>query len=216
MSWCGHALRHRGRLPVPPLHQHHPCHGLLRPGSAPPALPGGIQQSRHPWSSRLPSPDRLPLLTRSLCRAPCSPHQSRPTPALQAAQHLLPVRNLGPKPWFSTFFFFRLPISFPICFQKFLQIPLAQLRGEDNRQLCRASLLHLTGFTGTTYWGLPVPTLQFSSPSPLPSLLLCFTYLAENKRSQGFLLLHLDSVSFISHKCICRFLCFFICSLRLQ
>lgn len=106
MSWCGRALRHRGRLPVPPLHQHHPCHGLLRPGSAPPALPGGIQQSRHPRSSRLPSPDRLPLLTRSLCRAPCSPHQSRPTPALQAAQHLLPVRNLGPKPWFSTFFFF--------------------------------------------------------------------------------------------------------------
>lgn len=163
---------------------------------------------------------------RLLTACPCSPAASagHPAPLTRADRRRLcrqrstcclygiSVQSHG----FLLFFFFRLPISFPICFQKFLQIPLAQLRGEDNRQLCRASLLHLTGFTGTTYWGLPVPTLQFSSPSPLPSLLLCFTYLAENKRSQGFLLLHLDSVSFISHKCICRFLCFFICSLRLQ
>lgn len=104
VSWCGHALRHRGRLPVPPLHQHHPRHGLLRPGSAPPALPGGSSSpvTRGEAACRLPT------------RCPCSPAASaghpapltradRP-PAPQAAQHLLPVRNLGPKPWFSTFF----------------------------------------------------------------------------------------------------------------
>lgn len=62
----------------------------------------------------------------------------------------------------------------------------------------------------------PDHALQLLSPPPLPSSQFCFTYLAENNRSQGFLLLHLDSVSFISHKCICRFLCCFICSLRLQ
>lgn len=60
-------------------------------------------------------------------------------------------------------------------------------------------------------------SLHFLSPTPpLPSLLFGFTYPAEDKKSQVFLLLHLDSVSFISHKHICRFLRFFICSLRLQ
>lgn len=171
MSWCGRALRHRGRLPVPPLHQHHPCHGLLRPGSAPPALPGGIQQSRHPWSSRLPSPDRLPLLTRSLCRAPCSPHQSRPTPALQAAQHLLPVRNLGPKPWFCTFFFFGFQFLFRYAFRNSSKSPRPSSEGRTTDSSAEPASCILLGSQEPHTGASRFPHFRFLPP--LLSLLCC-------------------------------------------
>lgn len=138
-----------------------------------------------------------------------------------AVQHLLPAPILRPNPRFSTFL--QLPISFPICLLKSLQIPSAQCRGRQPALL--SPVIPLTGVTGTTYNHLPGhPCSQIMYFSILPTLLsLSFPFFAvlfpppsRKESSQHFLLLHLDSVSFISHKCMRRFLHFFICSLRLQ
>lgn len=76
--------------------------------------------------SRLPPSSQHP---RALRGDPGARGDTKPVLGAQmlAAQHLLPVPILGPKPRFSTFL--QLPISFPICLLKSLQIPSAQCRG---------------------------------------------------------------------------------------
>lgn len=132
-------------------------------------------------------------------------------------QHLLPV----PNPRFSTFL--QLPISFPTHLLKSLQIPPAQCRGRTTDSSAEPPYTsnRVTGATYNHSQGHPCSQIMHFSILPtLPSLsfpfLAVFPPRSRKASSQHFLLLHLDSVSFISHKCMCRFLHFFICSLRRQ
>lgn len=110
-----------------------------------------------------------------------------------AVQHLLPVLILGPNPCFSTFL--HLPISFPICLLKSLQIPSAQCRGRTTDNSAEPPY--------TSYWGhrnplqpltgvslLPDHILQHSSHSPVPllSLLGSFVFPTQQKGEQPTLL----------------------------
>lgn len=140
-----------------------------------------------------------------------APERSEP-PALQAAQHPLPVQIPGSNPCFPTWF--SAPNFSPIRLLEIPANPPPQLGGRGTRQLCRPRLLRPPGIPGTTHRSLPGPGSR--TTVCLPPLQFCFPYPAENERSRGFVLLHLDSVGFLSHKRVCRFLGFFICSLRLQ
>lgn len=180
-------------------------HGQQQPTvTAPPsALPSPSLPRAFPNPSILPVP-------------PAQHPQPAEPPPRGAGSVRCPYSFWVKTPAFPRFFSFQF--LFPIRSQKSLQILSAQLRGNTDRHLCRGSPWISPG-SQEPHTGAPrfphQPSLSFP-PLPLPSLLFGFTYPAEDKKSQVFLLLHLDSVRFISHKHICRFLRFFICSLRLQ